>query len=253
MRSKSFWLIDIGNSSISVVRKIGARFDCLKEFYENEIPKITPYLSKSGGKNQIFSLLCSVVPESEKKILKYFKHYKNFKYLRLGQDIPIRIKCNYFNINKLGNDRKVNTYGALKVLRPPVLIFDFGTATTVDYISRSGAFEGGLILPGIKSSLDLLHEKTALLPAVRIRPVKTFLGRDTRTGMLAGVLYGYGAMVDGLIAQFKRRYGKNLKTIATGGLVDIISKYCGGFDRVDRFLTLRAMSWIYEDHLARSH
>lgn len=161
--------------------------------------------------------------------------------------MPIRIASKYASFKQLGNDRKVNVYGALKRWDPPFLILDFGTATTIDYVSAGRVFEGGLIVPGIKSCLDLLHEKTALLPPVRIKTVPYFLGRSTRAGMLSGVLNGYGAMVDGLIREFKSRYGANLKTVGTGGLVDIVEKYSGAFDCADPLLTLRGIRDVYQD------
>ncbi len=249
MKHKPIWLIDIGNSSISVAKKFHQKIGRIKEFSDNSIPNLIDFIARGGFKYQVKCIICSVVPKNEKIIVKHLRHFKTFEYLRLGQDVPIPIRSKYKSAKKLGTDRKVNVFGALRILRPPVVIFDFGTATTVDFVSTEGVFEGGMILPGIKASLDLLHEKTALLPAVRIRPVRTFLGRDTKSGMLAGVLHGYGAMVDGLVQQFKARFGQNLKTIATGGLVDIVLRYCHRFDYVDRLLTLRSMSWVYEDWL----
>ncbi len=249
MNTNSLWLLDIGNSSITVARRKSGRIAIEHEFFDDSIPKIVSFLNKSGGNIEKLAILCSVVPKVEKNILSALRHYKSFYTLRLGKDIPILIKSNYLNNNRLGTDRKVNVYGALKISKPPFLVLDFGTATTIEFVSKQGVFEGGMILPGIKSCLDLLHEKTALLPVVRIKPVRYFLGRDTKSGMLSGVLYGYGAMIKGLVGEFKQRYGKGLKTIGTGGLVDIVSRYCGGFDYKDRLLTLRSMSWIYEDWL----
>ena len=243
----SFWYIDIGNSSISVAHEKGAKLTRYLEFNENEIPKICSFINKSGSKNKNIAIICSVVPEITKKISKHLVHYKSLKLLELGKNLPLRIKAKYHSYQQLGNDRKVNVFAALKRWEPPLLILDFGTATTVDYVSRQGVFEGGLILPGVKSCLDLLHEKTALLPPVRIKPVRYFLGRDTQAGMLSGVLHGYGAMIRGLIHEFRSRYGRNLTTVGTGGLVDIVKKYCGGFDHTDRLLTLRGIRDVYED------
>lgn len=245
--SNLFWYIDIGNSSISIARKNGQKLSCLREFSDSNIPKLVYFLNKSGRKNNNNVILCSVVPKIEKNISSHLRHFKIFKLHRLGKNIAVKIKTKYQSYQQLGNDRKVNVYAALKRWKPPFLILDFGTATTVDYVSRQGVFEGGLILPGVKSCMDLLHEKTALLPPVRIKPVRYFLGKNTRAGMLSGVLHGYGAMIRGLIAEFRARYGRHLQTIGTGGLVDIVSRYSGGFNHTDRMLTLRGIKDVYED------
>jgi type III pantothenate kinase len=230
---------------------MGRKLATFQEFSDYDIPKIAEKIIKSGSNINKFAIICSVVPKNEHKIIKQLSSYKSIKCLRLGKEIPLVIKSKYISYRQLGNDRKVNILGALKRISPPFVVFDFGTATTVDYVSSRQWFEGGMILPGIKSCLDLLHEKTALLPAVRIKPVRRFLGRDTRSGMLTGVLHGYGTMIRGLIQEFRRRYGRNLKTIGTGGLVDIVSRYCGGFDWTDRLLTLKAMGEAYEDWLKK--
>lgn len=243
----SFWYIDIGNSSISIVSGKGHNFGKRIEFRDNEIPKLCLFISKSSGEFNNKAIICSVVPEITKKLSDGLKHYKLFKLLELGKNIPLSIKAKYHSYHQLGNDRKANVFAALKCWKPPFIILDCGTATTVDYVSKQGVFEGGLILPGVKSCLDLLHEKTALLPPVRIKPVRYFLGRSTQAGMLSGVLHGYGAMIRGLIAEFRSRYGQDLKTIGTGGLVDIVEKYCGDFDHTDQMLTLRGIRDVYED------
>lgn len=241
------WLIEIGNSTISVASNRALSRGRFREFADDEIPEIRQFIIKNRVRIGEMGIICSVVPKNEYKIRTSLRSFKNFKLLSMGVDIPVEIRSRYRNYKRLGMDRKVNAYGALRVMRPPLIVLDFGTATTIDFISKMGVFEGGMILPGIKASLDLLHEKTALLPQVRIRPVKRFLGNDTQSSMLCGVLRGYGAMVDGLVSQFRKKYGSHLKTLATGGLVDIVCKYSNGFNHVDRCLTLRSMAWIYED------
>ena len=241
------WYIDIGNSSISVGREMDGKLSFFYEFKEDSIPKLCKIISYCGIKYENKVVMCSVVPKIEKLVCDRLRHYKILNYLVLGKHLPIRIASKYASFKQLGNDRKANVYGALGRWKPPFLIIDFGTATTIDYVSANRVFEGGLIIPGIKSCLDLLHEKTALLPPVRIKPVPYFLGRSTKAGMLSGVLNGYGAMVDGLVREFKSRYGTNLKTIGTGGLVDIVGKYCGGFDHADPMLTLQGIRDVYQD------
>lgn len=235
-------------------RKSDHGFKEIGSFTHNEIPKIARIIEKSGDIKPNVVIICSVCPKIDYLLSKKLEVNKSIKLIKLGRHASMTIKSKYMNISKLGSDRKVNLYGAVRLMKPPLLIFDFGTATTVDYISAKGAFEGGMIIPGINMSLQALHEKTALLPAVRLRKVSKFIGRDTRTGMLTGVLQGYGAMVNGLIDAFRVKYRlKKIRTIGTGGLVDIISRYCNEFDLKDRLFTLRSIVRIYEDRIGSSH
>lgn len=251
IKSNSIYLIDIGNASTSIARMDSHGIHDVTEYLDDDLPKSIPFLDRSGGRYMEKGIICSVVPEIEHKMVGLFRKYKGFTCHVLGKDVPIGIRSRYKHYGQLGNDRKVNVWGAVRRMKPPLVIFDFGTATTVDYVSRKGVFEGGLILPGLKTALDVLYEKTALLPKVRIRHVRRFLGRDTEACMLSGVLYGYGAMVRGLIREFRRRFGKGIKTVGTGGLVDIVEKYSGPFDLADRFLTLRAMGHLYREWESR--
>jgi type III pantothenate kinase len=249
----SIWAIDIGNSRVSVGRMVDGKLVLSKTFENKGIPKISRFIGRSGKKHPKICVICSVVPESEQKIVSGLKHLQSIQIYRIGRQIEVPVRIKYRSPKKLGNDRKVNVFGALEHAKPPFVIFDFGTATTVDFVSQDGVFEGGWILPGIEMGLQALHEGTALLPRIRkMGPVRTFLGQDTLTGMLGGALQGCGAMVDGLTDRLRRRYGRNVKTIATGGAVDIIRGYCSGFDIVDRELTLRSIGWIYEYWRKRS-
>jgi len=243
------WIIDIGNTSLMVCTPLKAGGYKSHKYAESEIPNIIQKIAKSRGKSLKIVLVCSVVPIMCAKLIKGLKRYKNVKIIRIGYEIPLGIKSRYKNHSKLGVDRQVNAYGALKIDKPPFLIFDFGTATTVDYISAKGVIEGGMILPGVESSLDLMHEKTALLPSLRLKKSLAIVGRDTQSCMLSGVLNGYGVMVNGLTDLFRKKYGKKIKTIGTGGLVDILSGYCKPFNYKDKLHTIRSMEWIYQDWL----
>jgi type III pantothenate kinase len=143
----------------------------------------------------------------------------------------------------------VNIYGAVKIYGLPLLILDYGTALTCDYVSDKGIFLGGLIIPGPEISLQALCERAALLPLIKF-PTGTvpFLGRDTQAGMKAGILRGYGAMTDGLVERFQARYGRKFRVIATGGLAKAIAPYASRVDVLDPLLTLKSLVKVYKDH-----
>ena len=168
----------------------------------------------------------------------------------VGRNLNPRINHKY--INRLGSDRLINIYGALRLYKPPFLILDFGTALTCDYVSKKGIFMGGLIVPGPEIAFEALSERAALLPKLPFpHSCRPFLGTDTKGGMKAGILQGYGAMVDGLILRFKASYGSRLRVIATGGLAKIMRPYTSSIDRVDPLLTLKSLHLAYRNQIKK--
>ena len=141
-----------------------------------------------------------------------------------------------FNITRSG----CRMYGA------PALIVDFGTAITFDIVSGKGHYLGGLILPGIAMGLGSLYEKTALLPKVELKRARSIIGKDTVNSMRAGILFGYGAMCDGLIAKYRKILGRGLKVIATGGNAGLIKSYAKYIDIVDSDLTIKSLALVAE-------
>ena len=135
-----------------------------------------------------------------------------------------------------------------------MLILDYGTALTFDYISKKGIFEGGLIIPGPAVSLEALCTKAALLPKVEFPHRKMggrhpfpLIGRDTSTGLRAGILQGYGALTDGLVKKFHRSYDPKIRVIATGGFAPAIFPYTRMVDKLDPLLTLKSLVEVYRD------
>ncbi len=122
---------------------------------------------------------------------------------------------------------------------------DFGTALTLDFISKKGVFEGGLILPGLRTALASLHEKTALLPSISLKGPAPFPGRSTEECMRAGVLRGFGVMTEGIVRDFKARFGlKQCTLIVTGGNALEMRPFIRGIRNVrfDPYFTLRSMN-----------
>ena len=121
------------------------------------------------------------------------------------------------------------------------MIIDFGTAITFDLISGKGDYLGGLIMPGIKISLSSLYEKTALLPRVELKDASHIIGKDTVNSMRGGILFGFGAMCDGLVAEYRKILGKDLKVILTGGNAKLVKKYARSIQIVDEDITLKGL------------
>lgn len=168
----------------------------------------------------------------------------------VGANLKVPMRHKYRQISRLGPDRLVTAYGAMKIYGAPLLILDFGTAFTCDYISAKGVFEGGLIIPGPQISLQALSEKTALLPSLGFpRNSPSLIGHDTKSCMKAGILHGYGAMADGLVGRFRKRYGIKFRVVATGGLAETLASYMSQVDLVDPLLTLKSLARLFRDQV----
>lgn len=258
MRRKAEFLlaIDVGNTSTSYGLFKNGRL--LRNFFceSNIIPEIRRFCVRSGedGKN-LKVMVSSVNPFRLSEVRKWVGRWvRKENVLLIGWNIKPQIRHKYRSINRLGHDRLVNLYGACKWYRKPLLLINFGTATTVDFISGKGVFEGGLIIPGIKTSFEALQEKAALLPLIQqIKRTSSFLGRDPKSCMVSGLLQGFGAMVDGLIARFRARYGSGLKVVASGGLAGLIKPYIESEIKVDQDHTLKSLALIYKEYRAKDN
>lgn len=162
----------------------------------------------------------------------------------IGRDVKAPIRNMYRNKDEVGQDRLVNAAAAKILYGAPAVIVDFGTAITFDIVSAKGEYLGGLILPGIEMSFASLHRKTALLPRVELKPASSIIGKDTVSSMRGGILFGLGAMCDGLVAQYRKMLGKRLKVIATGGNAGLIKRYAKSIQIVDEDLTLKGLAFL---------
>lgn len=244
--------IDIGNTSISygVFRK--EKFEAVQHSPTNNFPQLIPKIANIHRLFPIdYALVSSVVPKITRIIRKSIKR----NLLIAGDTLEVPLRHKYLSIKKLGSDRLVNAYGGMKHYGRPLLIFDFGTALTCDYVSSRGIFEGGLIIPGPEVSWKALTEKAVLLPKISFpKPSRRLplIGRDTKTGMEAGILQGYAALADGLIERFRLHYKTQPRVVATGGLAKAIYPHSSRIDVLDPLLTLRALVEIFRGQLKMS-
>lgn len=239
-------VFDIGNTAATCGVFKDGRLLRSESILHGKIPQFISKWAKSGKNLKINCLISSVVPNLTKKI-KGINTRLKIKTWVVGDNIKIPFKHNYREINNLGADRIVNVYGALKRFKPPLLIIDFGTAITFDYVSAKGVFEGGMIVPGPELSFQALIKKAARLPKDARLPESStsFLGTTTYDCMKSGVLEGYGAMADGLVHRFKERLGPDLKVIATGGFASHLRPYTHSFDVLDPRLSIYALQSLF--------
>ena len=150
------------------------------------------------------------------------------------------------NPRNVGADRIADCAGAFNEYGGPILVADFGTATTYDYVDENGCFKAGAIGVGIETGANALWGQTAQLPEIEIKRPKTILARNTQTEMQAGVFYQFLGGVEYTIAQFKKEVGKDMKVIATGGLGRIVCSYTKSIDVYDPNLIFKGLKVIYE-------
>lgn len=238
--------INIGNTNISFGVFEGIKL--LKKFslpaQSYNIKRLKGFLGKI---NIHACIICSVAPKSTNILEKDLKSYFDIKPCTLGENITVPIKNNYRNPRQLGQDRLVNAYAGVMLFGAPLIVIDFGTAITVDIVSRRKEYLGGMIIPGLSMSLEALSQKTALLPEIKLDKPKEFIGRDTKNGMLSGIIYGFAALTDGLIDKIRKEIGKNAKVIGTGGNVNLINNYCFKIDKIEEDLTIKGLQLIYNN------
>ena len=156
--------------------------------------------------------------------------------------------------HNVGADRALNAVAAHAKHSGDLLIVDFGTATTFDVVSATGAYTGGIIAPGINLSLDALVSAAAKLPRIAIEapPTDSVIGRTTESQMLIGIYWGYVAMIEGLTERIKREIGRPLKVVATGGLASLFDKHTEAFDVIEPDLTIQGLNLLYDMAVGRS-
>jgi type III pantothenate kinase len=164
----------------------------------------------------------------------------------VGPGLKTGMTIRYDNPHEVGADRIVNGVAAFARLGGPVIVVDFGTATTIDVIDASGAYLGGAIAPGVETSAEALFSKAARLSKVDLEPPSAVIGTNTRMSLQAGLLFGEAAMVDGLVRRTWAELGAEAPVVATGGLAETMAALCETVSDVDVDLTLDGLRRIFE-------
>lgn len=194
-------------------------------------------------------IVSSVVPSLDYTIDKMCKLYLGIEPLHIAPGLKsgLNIRCD--DAREVGADRIVNCVSAIVEYgeNTPMIVVDFGTATTFNIISENNEFIGGVIAPGIKGSLDSLVNGTAKLPRVEIEAPKSIIAKNTVTNMQAGIVFGFAGLVEYIVKRIKKELKvPRVKTIATGGFSTIIAKEIEGIDVVDKLLTLKGLKYLYD-------
>ena len=190
----------------------------------------------------VSSVVPPVNPTLERMALRYFNVQATF----VGPGTKTGMNIKYENPREVGADRIVNAVAAYHRFGGPVIVIDFGTATTFCVISAEGDYLGGAIAPGIGISMEALFQRAAKLPRIELRKTPSVLCKNTISSMQSGVYYGFVGQVDGIVTRLREEIGAPAKVIATGGLAGLISESSETIDEVVPMLTLEGLARIYE-------
>ena len=242
-------LFDIGNTHTHV-----GLADDRRVRRQTDIPTLTWFgggatalVKKFTGTAKIEgAVLCSVVPRATPLVRKSVRTVWKLDTLELTPQTIRGVGIDYPKPNSIGPDRLANAVAAKFHFGAPVVVVDFGTAVTFDVVNSAGDYVGGIIAPGLSAMTDYLHEKTALLPKIKIREIKSAIGKSTEEAMLVGAVHGYRGLVRELIGELKRELRvKKLPVVATGGYAKLIAAKLPEISAVDPDLTLEGLRLVW--------
>lgn len=192
------------------------------------------------------AIIATVVPETLFSLQRLCRHYYHCEPLVVGAPgVQLGIEVLVDDPAEVGADRLVNAVAAGTLHGGPLIVIDFGTATTFDVIDADGNYCGGAIAPGINLSLEALHLAAAKLPRVAVEKPERVIGKRTTPAMLSGVYWGYVGLIEGMVARIKQEFGAPMRVIATGGHAKLFNDATEVIDAVDQELTLRGLAEIH--------
>lgn len=249
------FVLDVGNTNIVLGVYKGDnllhhwRIATVRERTEDELGILVKSMFHDSGVEvtEINAIVVSsVVPPLMFALERMCEKYFGIKPLVVGPGIKTGLNIHMENPREVGADRIVNAVAALNFYGPPLIIVDFGTATTFCVLNERGQYLGGPIAPGIGIATEALFQRAAKLPRIELVRSPLVIGRNTVSNLQSGVYYGFIGQVDGIVNRIKHEVGLPFKVVATGGFAKLISTDSYTIDEVDPFLTLKGLRLIWE-------
>jgi type III pantothenate kinase len=243
-------LFDIGNTHTHL-----GLADSRRVIKQGDIPTYSWQAGGAAGRIRKFiggveiegAALCSVVPRATPLAKKFVQATWKLELLELTAETIRGVGIDYPKPGSIGPDRLANAVAARHRFGAPVVVVDFGTAVTFDVVDARGNYAGGIIAPGLSMMTNYLHEKTALLPKIQIRDVRSAIGKSTEEAMLVGAVHGYRGLVRELIGKLKRELrAPKLPVVATGGYAKLIATGLPEISAVAPDLTLEGLRRVWE-------
>jgi type III pantothenate kinase len=191
-------------------------------------------------------IVSCVVPPLLPVFQEMCERYMNFSLLVVEPGTKTGMRILYDNPQEVGADRIVNAVAAKDLYGTPLIVIDFGTATTFDAISKEGDYLGGAIAPGIVVASEALAERAAKLPHIELVVPSQAIGKNTIASMQSGIMYGYVSLVEGMVARLQDELGGEARVVATGGLAHVIADHTPVIEAVDQNLTLQGLKILYQ-------
>jgi len=191
-------------------------------------------------------IIACVVPPLVPILKEMSKKYFSCDPLIVGPGIKTGISILYKNPAEVGADRIVNSVAGYEKYGGPLIIVDFGTATTFDIVSKKGEYLGGAIFPGVQLSLEALFKNAAKLPRVEMAEPEHVIGKSTIESIHSGAVHGFASMIDGMVLKIQEELQQKARVVATGGIVGLIASKAKSIDTIDSFLTLEGLLIIHQ-------
>ena len=193
-------------------------------------------------------IISSVVPSANSHLKEFCEKKHDLEPLFVGADaVKDRLNINLAKPEEVGADRVVNALAVREHYPNPAVVVDFGTATNFDVVGKDGAYEGGVIAPGVNLSIDALHRAAAKLPMVDVAKPEKAIGKNTVEAMQSGIYLGYVSLIEGMLARIEEELSEKPYVIATGGLAPLFADGTDKIDIIDQDLTLKGLLEIYND------
>ena len=204
-------------------------------------------LANLNRKDISSAIISTVVPANLYTLKTLCKKYFQCDPLIIGEPgIELGINIEIDRPDDVGADRLVNTVSAHQRYGGPLIIVDFGTATTFDVVGSDGSYQGGIIAPGVNLSLEALHRAAARLPRIAVERPERIVGKGTIAAMQSGIFWGYIGLIEGLVIRIRKEYENEMPVIATGGLSPLFSSSTDVIEKIDKELTLKGLYTIYQ-------